>query len=174
MKRLGFLLSDGGRAASGRKGTAGDCVTRAASLLLGYRQGLDLTDQTSPAWGEVYDSTYRQLAAANKATVTVPKGGRRSARDGLHRAVYVPVFTGDFGFSKVKLPQGPRPTWRQAHHLYGNCVVSTAKHIAALVEGALCDLWDGRFYDWLDQDTGEVETRERKAMSVFALKGTTM
>ena len=33
--KLNYLPSDGGRAASGRKGTAGDCVTRAAALLLG-------------------------------------------------------------------------------------------------------------------------------------------
>ena len=170
--KLNYLLSDGGRAASGRRGTAGDCVVRAAALLLGYRQGFDLSDQSTADWGEVYDSTYRRLAAANKATATAPNGGRRSARDGLHRAVYAPVFVSDFGFSKIKLPAGPRPTWAQAHWMFGACVVSTAKHVACLAGGALCDLFDGRTYQMENRETGLVETRERKAMSVYTLERT--
>ena len=168
MSGLGFQPGDGGRAASGRRGTAGDCVTRAASLLLGRQAGLDLDDQTTGDWGALYDGTYRQLAAANKASPTAPKGGRRSARDGLHRAVYDPVFTGEFGFVKVKLEAGPRPTWEQAHDRFGDCVVSTAKHIAALIDGALRDLFDGRTYDWPNED-GVLETRERKAQAVYRL-----
>ena len=163
--KLDYLHSDGGRAASGRKGTAGDCVTRAASLLLGYQQGLDLTDQTTADWGDLYDGTYRVLADGMAAS----KRGTRSARNGVLRAVYDPIFTGAFGFVKVKLPAGPRPTWAQAHFAYGACVVSTAKHIAALVDGALRDIWDGRFYQWPDRDTGEIETRERKAQAVYRL-----
>ena len=162
MKRLNYAPSDGGRAASGRKGTAGDCVVRAAALLLGYRQGLDLSDQSTADWGALYDSTYRVLAAGNKAG----RKGTRSARNGVPRSVYLPIYLNAFGFRKVSLPQGPRPTWRQAHHLYGACVVSTARHIACLADGALRDIWDGRTYQMLDE-TGAVETRERKAQSVF-------
>ena len=162
--KLNYLPSDGGRAASGRRGTAGDCVVRAAALLLGYRQGLDLSDQTTAGWGEVYDSTYRTVAAANKAA-----GKSGSASNGTHRSIYQPLFLNDFGFVKVSLPQGPRPTWREAHHLYGACVVSTAKHIACLAEGALLDIWDGRTYQMENRETGEIETKERKAQSVFTL-----
>ena len=162
--KLNYLPSDGGRAASGRKGTTGDCVVRAAALLLGHRQGLDLSDQGTPAWGEVYDSTYRVLAAANKAA-----GKSGSARNGTHRSIYQPVFLNGFGFVKVSLPSGPRPTWAQAHHLYGACVVSTARHIACLAGGALCDLFDGRTYQMENRETGAVETKERKAQAVYRL-----
>jgi len=37
----------------------------------------------------------------------------------------------DFGFRKVKLPAGPRPTYSEASERYGDCIVRAAKHWAA-------------------------------------------
>ena len=56
--------------------------------------------------------------------------------------------------------------WSEAHERWGDCVVTTTKHSAAVVGGALRDTFDGRTYDW-KADDGAIETRERKAMSVW-------
>ena len=57
-----FVYNDGGRAASGRKGFAGDCGVRAMAIALGLS----------------YDECYRELSQANKDA-----GGKKSARNGL-------------------------------------------------------------------------------------------
>ena len=53
----------------------------------------------------------------------------------------------EFGLKKVKLPTGVKPTYTEAHNNYGNCVVSTNKHFAALKNGALRDTFDDREYE---------------------------
>ena len=157
--RIGYRYSDGGRAASGRSGKAADCVVRAATLLQGFRDGLDPADFLTDVWGRLYDATYKRLAIANRDGL----GGRRTAREGIYRADYEPVFVNDFGFVKVKLGRGSKPTYSEAYATYGPCIVKTTKHVCALIDGRLYDLSDGRIYDWFG------ELRERKAQCVYAL-----
>jgi hypothetical protein len=65
---IGFELDDGGRAAAGFRGSAGDCVTRAVAIATGrpYRQVYDDLAELALAYGR----------------------RRRSARDGVAPAVY--------------------------------------------------------------------------------------
>ena len=42
-----------------------------------------------------------------------------------------------YGFRKIRLPAGERPTYTEAHLRYGDCIVGTTKHVAAIVDGAL-------------------------------------
>ena len=70
MTKQNFTYNDGGRAATGRKGSAGDCGVRAMSIAL----GLD------------YDACYKELAQANKDA-----GNKKSARNGLPKSVYEKV-----------------------------------------------------------------------------------
>lgn len=153
---IDIMLDDGGRAASGRKGSAGDCVTRAAAILT----------------GRPYDEMYRLVAQFNRDHERT-----RSARNGV-KTKLVPKLYGDLGLVKVKLPAGPRPTYTEAHARYGDCIVGTRKHVCAIVGGALRDTFDGRFYYWnsytgrkTESDDPEAELRERKAMSVWVLPG---
>ena len=149
---FGFVQDDGGRAASGRKGDAGDCVTRAMSILTQPTSGLSVADN--------YDRCYKLLATAEgKAT------GVKSARNGISTKAYSKVFAAE-GLAKVKLPAGARPTFAEAHERYGDCIVSTNGHIAALVGGALHDKSDCRTYFWMDE-YGDEEERSRKARSVW-------
>ena len=67
---------------------------------------------------------------------------------------------------KVKLPTGTKPTFAEAWATYGDCIVTTSKHVAALQDGALHDIWDGRVYDY-----GDI-AGERKAQSVWIPKST--
>ena len=145
---IGFKHDDGGRAASGRRGTVGDCVVRAAAI----------------ASGRPYDVVYR-LASAEMKRVTE----KRSARNGVAKRACDALYQ-QLGLVKVRLPSGPRPTYSEAHRLYGDCVVSTAKHHAALVGGYLRDLFDGRTYVLLQSD-GSRNRHERKAQSVWAARG---
>ena len=74
---------------------------------------------------------------------------------------------------------GARPTFTEAFEWYGDCIAGTTKHMAAIVVGALHDIFDGRTYEWMDLRTQSewddlhaagltgVETRERKAQSVW-------
>ena len=157
--RIGYKYSDGGRAASGRSGKAADCVVRAAALLRGFADGLDPADFLTDVWGRLYDETYKRLAVAHRDGL----GGRRTAREGIYRADYEPVFINDFGFVKINLGRGSKPTYSEAYDRFGPCIVKTTKHVCALIDGTLYDLSDGRIYDWFG------ELRERKAQCVYAL-----
>ena len=141
---LGFVLDDGGRKAAGYKGNARDCVARALAIMT----------------GEDYRAIYKELAAAQKEVT-----GKRSARNGISKKAYPKVF-GKHGLRKVRLGRGVRPTYAQAHAEYGDCIVSTTKHVCALVNGKLRDAFDGRTYEW-ENENGDIETRERKAMSIW-------
>ena len=144
---LGFQLNDGGRAAAGYKGSAGDCVCRALTIL-------EAGD---------YKANYKELAAGEAAA-----GKARSARNGIGVKVYQKVFAAH-GLVKVKLPPGPKPTYAEAHQRYGDCIVSTSHHLACLKAGSLQDTFDGRTYSWADGYGGE-EIRERKAAAVWVRK----
>ena len=156
---IGYRYDDGGRAASGRKGSAGDCTVRALAILT----------------GRPYGECYKALAVANadyesRARSKKIKRKGRSARNGVHHRAIEKVYR-DFGLVKVKLDPGPRPTFTEAH-FHGDCIVSTAKHLCAIVDDELRDTFDGRMAGWWQDVEGTegitewVET-ERKAMSIW-------
>ena len=99
---------------------------------------------------------------------------KRSARSGVYRDAYVEVFE-DFGFEKVKLPAGNRPTYTEAYRRYGNCIVKTTRHVCAIINGKLLDTFDGRTYMWTgkpglsNHNLAIGQTFERKAMSVWTI-----
>ena len=139
---IGYKFNDGGRAAAGRKGSARDCVARALAIL---------TQRD-------YTECYKALATANKVYY-----GSRSARNGIHAKVFDKVFA-EFGLRKVKLGRC-KPTYSQAHAEHGDCIVTTAKHMCAIVDGDLQDTFDGRAYDGTCY--GKSAHEQRKAMSVW-------
>ena len=142
---IGYEFNDGGRAAAGYKGSAGDCVARAFAILT----GMD------------YKTAYKLFAEANSEVT-----GKVSARNGIKRTVWPQVFE-DYGIVKMKLRRGVRPTYSEAYAMFGDCIVKTTKHVAAIKDGKLQDTGDGRTYEWQEFPEDEVVTRERKAMSVY-------
>ena len=149
-QRIGFEYNDGGRGAAGYRGTAGDCVARATAILTGLP----------------YRDVYKMLAEAN-SKYSRKRPGVRSARNGVDKNAYTKVFA-DLGLKKIKLPRGPRPTYTEAYYTYGDCIVSTTKHLAAIVDGKLRDTHDERTYLW-DDFVSTVE-RERKAASIWVME----
>lgn len=151
---IDFTFDDGGRADAGFRGKTGDCVTRAIAICgrLDYR------------------TVYREMAAAMAGHGYARSANayltRRAGRDGRRcpKKIQRDVIA-RFGFEKVRLPRGPRPTYTEAHERYGDCIVSTRKHVCALVGGSVRDTFDDRVYD--GSPYGLSTEEERKAMSVW-------
>jgi hypothetical protein len=119
MTNSNFTHNDGGREASGRKGTAGDCGVRAMAI------ALDLS----------YEECYRELAQANKDA-----GGKKSARNGLSKTVYEKVLNKHGWFWQA----APKFDGRKckAKDLYGVCIARMAGHYCAVIEGVPHDIFD--------------------------------
>ena len=132
-----IIINDGGRAASGRKGSTGDCVARSVTI----------------ASGRPYSEVYAALASINER---MPKTKRRMKR-GRHlgqatasHGIYVQsklfkdymkslgfVWTATMGIGtgcKVHLADGELPM--------GRLVVSVSRHYCAVIDGVINDIYD--------------------------------
>ena len=158
---IDFVKNDGGRKAAGYKGTVGDCVVRAVSILEG-------------GTAETYQAAYETSRVENQGVINRKRkplsrkraDGDPSPEKGSLKAA-TPRVLKAHGFVKVDLREWTeKPTFSQAYERYGNCIVSTTRHIAAVVNGSLQDLFNGLTYEW-ENEYGQVEVRERKAMSIW-------
>ena len=149
---IGYEFNDGGRSAAGYKGTAGDCVTRALSILI------------SGGEGATYKDVYSEFSKRNKVF-----NGKRSARDGVSPKVWESVYK-LHGLARIALPKSQKLTYTEAYSIYGDCIVRTTKHVSAIIDGRLQDIFDGRTYLFVSE-YGDVIARERKAMSVWKVRG---
>ena len=152
---IAYSLDDGGRAAAGFKGQAGDCVVRAIAILT-----------RAP-----YAAVYARMAAAMKQAgySASGNGDRQKPRPGLRPRLTARqvqnLVKRSYGLRRVDLGRGARPTYTQAWQLHGNCLVGTTKHVAAIVDGTLRDTFDHRVYD--ARIYGRSKEEQRKAQSVW-------
>jgi hypothetical protein len=114
-----FQHDDGGRAAAGYKGAAGDCVPRAIAIATGLDYAL------------VYDDLFERNRVANKRT-----GVTASPRDGGTNRKTIRRYFEDLGW-----------TWTPVHLRSdelpgGRLVVSLSRHMAAVIDGVLHDTYD--------------------------------
>ncbi len=130
---LPFKVDDGGRAAAGFKGYAGDCVARSIAIVS----------------GQPYEQVYERLANGNaeQRTSKGAKKRQRSARNGISvRRKWFRDYMTELGFSwhptmqvgqgcKVHLVKGELPA-------QGRMVVALSKHYTALVNGIVRDTYD--------------------------------
>ena len=152
---IDYRYDDGGRAAAGYRGKTGDCVVRAIAICAreDYRAVYLTMAQHMKRSG--YAASGNAYATRERNRKAPRRRGQLTARRVQDRVLEA------YGFRRVRLPAGERPTFTEAHRRYGDCVVGTTKHMAAIVDGALRDTFDGRTYEW------DFETRERKAQSVW-------
>ena len=127
-----FVYNDGGRAASGFKGRAGDCVCRAIAIV------------TERPYHEIYD----RLAAGTGAQRASRRTAKRaaSARNGINtKRKWFRDYMTELGFRwvptmhigsgcKVHLADGELPA--------GRLVVSLSRHYTAVIDGAVQDAYD--------------------------------
>jgi hypothetical protein len=126
-----FQHNDGGRAAAGFKGAAGDCVARAVAI----------------ASGRPYAEVYARLAEGTGSQRAGKKGKRSaSARNGVNVTrkwfkdlmvewgfVWVPTMTIGSG-CKVHLRADELPA--------GRLVVSVSGHYTTMIDGVINDTWN--------------------------------
>lgn len=129
-----FVYDDGGRAASGYKGNAGDCVARAIAIV------------AKLPYAEVYDALAKGTEDEYVTKRSGRTSGRRTARSGIHvRRKWFKDYMESLGFKwtptmgigtgcKVHLHDGELPM--------GRLVVSVSKHYTAVVDGEVHDTYD--------------------------------
>lgn len=133
MNPLPWRQDDGGRAAAGFKGDAGDCVVRAIAIAERKLHGEAFPGQR---YQEVYDAL---------AELALAYSGKRSARDGVAPAVFRDYLLRHRGWTwtptmgigtgcTVHLAVGELPG--------GVLVARCSKHVAAVVDGVLHDTYD--------------------------------
>jgi hypothetical protein len=126
---MSFIYDDGGRAAAGFKGSAGDCATRAIAIATGM------------PYQQVYD-------AINVIAKTERRGSRKrgtsAARTGVHKATFrrymesigwqwVPTMTIGSG-CKVHLCADELPS--------GRIICAVSRHYVAVIDGAIHDTFN--------------------------------
>lgn len=125
------IINDGGRAAAGFKGDAGDCVTRSIAI----------------ASGRPYAEVYAALSEGSRnQRVTRGKRPKSGARNGVNTTrQWFKDYMAGLGFRwvptmaigsgcKVHLHDGELPM--------GNLVVAVSKHYTAVIDGVIHDTFD--------------------------------
>jgi hypothetical protein len=126
-----FVHDDGGRAAAGFKGKAGDCVARSIAI----------------AAGRPYAEVYARLAAGNseqRASKRTAKRGR-TARSGIFTTrKWFKDYMAELGFSwtpTMTIGSGCKVHLRSDELPHGKIVVALSKHYAAVINGVLHDTY---------------------------------
>ena len=127
-----YTFNDGGRSAVGRRGVAGDCVTRAICIAT----GMD--------YMEVYKELFRRQKEIKAKARGRRKNGDASPSTGAWKEAYKP-YLGSLGWKWVPLMEfGVGFT----HHLNakelpkGRIIVIVRRHVVAFLDGVVNDTWD--------------------------------
>lgn len=130
----GFIYDDGGRAAAGFKGSAGDCVARSIAI----------------ASGGPYSEVYAALAAGTGSQRATARSGKRaaSARNGVNvQRKWFKDYMAGLGFRWVptmSIGSGCKVHLTAEELPSGRLVVSVSKHVTAMIDGAIHDTHDPR------------------------------
>ena len=142
----GFTYNDGGRAAAGYKGNAGDCVTRAVTI----------------ASGLPYQKVYAALSAGSKTQRKTKHGGpHSSARDGVDvKRKWFKDYMASIGFRWVPtmaIGSGTTVHLNADELPSGRLVVAVSRHYTAMIDGIIHDMHDPRRgKHWtFEPDTGQ-------------------
>ncbi len=126
-----YTYNDGGRAAAGYRGSAGDCVTRAVAI----------------ASERPYDEVYAALATGT-GTQRAGKRGKRnaSARNGVNTGrQWFKDYMCSLGFTwtaTMGIGTGCTVHLNAVELPPGRLVVSVSKHMCAVIDGVLHDTYD--------------------------------
>ena len=125
-----FEYNDGGRAAAGYKGTAGDCVVRAIAI----------------ATGQPYQTIYDRINGVSKQYERLGKRkrGKSSARNGVHKATIRRIME-SLGWQwtpTMQIGSGCKVHLRDGELPMGRLVVNVSKHTVAVIDGVIQDTHD--------------------------------
>jgi hypothetical protein len=137
-----YVYDDGGRAAAGYKGNAGDCCVRAFAIATGR------------PYQEIYD---RVNALAGTERNSKRKRGRSNARTGVHKNIAHRLaynLAHEYGFWPEGLPgtrlwvptmfigQGCKVHLKDGELPMGRLVCNLSRHYAAVIDGVIHDTHD--------------------------------
>ncbi len=124
-----YIFDDGGRAAAGYKGNAGDCVVRAIAI----------------AAEKPYSEVYRDLFDLNRTRRNRPRGKTASPRDGgTHRAT-IRQYMERLGWRWVAtmgIGTGCKVHLRADELPAGRLVAALSHHMVAVIDGIIHDTYD--------------------------------
>lgn len=133
LSNTNFVFNDGGRAASGRKGTAGDCVCRAICI------AADLP----------YDEVYKRLAdgnASQRKSKRSRKDRPRSASNGIStKRKWFKDYMIELGFewtATMSIGSGCKVHLRSDELPSGRLVCNVSNHQVAVIDGVVHDTYD--------------------------------
>jgi hypothetical protein len=140
------IYNDGGRAAAGYKGSAGDCVCRSIAI----------------ASGLPYKTIYQRLAeeTANQRASKRTKKRSRSARDGINtKRKWFREFMRDLGFrwvSCMNIGSGCKIHLADGELPMGRLAVRVSRHYTAVINGIIHDTFDPqRDESWIIEPGGK-------------------
>lgn len=123
---MDFVFHDGGRAATGFKGSTGDCVTRSIAIA------------TGKPYQEVYDALN---GLAQTERFSKRKKRRSSSRTGVYRQTYQ-RYLESLGWrwtSTMSIGSGCRVHLRASELPAGPLLVKVSRHLTAVIDGVLYD-----------------------------------
>jgi len=133
---LKFEVNDGGRAAAGYKGQAGDCVVRSIAIVTGL------------AYQKVYDDLFKANEEFRNTSRTKLarslKQRNDSPRSGTHRVV-LKKYLAQLGFQwtpTMFVGQGCKVHLKKDELPSGTLLISCSKHITVVRDGVLQDTHD--------------------------------
>ncbi len=128
MSAIEFVEDDGGRAAAGFRGEAGDCVVRAIAI----------------ACDEDYRVVYDELASAMREQPRKARG-KMTPRNGVPMPV-IHAYLAGRGWAwtpTMRVGQGCTTHLRADELPSGRLIVRVTKHVAAVIDGVVHDTHDG-------------------------------
>lgn len=131
MSAIDFIYDDGGRAAAGFKGEAGDCVTRAIAIA------------TGTPYREVYDRVNAE-GKQEKQRLTGKRWKTSTARGGVSKVTGRRMLA-ELGWTwhpTMAIGSGCTVHLRADELPAGRIIVAVSKHLATVIDGVLHDTHD--------------------------------
>jgi hypothetical protein len=138
-----WVYDDGGRAAAGRRGRTGDCVTRSIAIVTGLPYAdvyAELFDRSRAYWLDP-----RHKHAARIAAMTPARRTRLvTPNNGMHPKVYKP-FLAELGLAwtpTMHIGAGTTVHLRADELPAGALIVRCSRHLTAVIDGTIHDTHD--------------------------------
>lgn len=129
-----FLRNDGGRAAAGFVGTAGDCVARAISIA------------AQRDYATVYAEMADLMGSLRKTKKRTAAAGRRSARNGVYtNSKAFDDYITKLGFrwvSCMQIGSGCKVHLKASELPKGRLIARVSRHLVAVIDGVINDTHD--------------------------------
>jgi hypothetical protein len=128
---MSWVYDDGGRAAAGFKGNAGDCVTRAVAIA------------AARPYREIYDLV-NTLGRGERPPASTRRRSRSTARNGVHKPTMRKLLAllGWQWTPTMQIGQGCKVHLHAGELPAGRLIVSVSGHVCAVIDGVIHDTHD--------------------------------